>query len=112
MNNFILLSFALALSATVRAQENTAKNIADDKPVRQVQSASAPIQMKEVNDNDEYFGRKQEFTRMFISNVLPDDFPKYKRGTDVDDYTSVVNAYLKLNANALTEKFKAKYEKK
>lgn len=115
MKNFILISFILTLSIEIKAQHDISKSdstnvINDIKPIRQVKTVSYPIQMIAFDENDEYYGRKNEFSQMFISNALPDDFPKYKSGTNVDDYIGIVNNYLTLNNNLLIEKYKVKYK--
>lgn len=115
MKNFILISFILTLSINLKAQQNIAKSDAsgttiEAKPLRQTQSVSYPIQMIAFDENDEYYGRKDEFSQMFISNTLPVDFPKYKIGSNVDDYIGIVNNYFKQNHNLLIEKYKEKYK--
>lgn len=115
MKNFIFISFILTLSSEIKAQHNISKGdstnvINDVKPIRQVKTVSYPIQMIAFNENDEYYGRKDEFSQMFISNTLPVDFPKYKIGSNVDDYIGIVNNYFKQNHNLLIEKYKEKYK--
>ena len=118
MNNiFFITCILLALSINVKAQQNSTKETSaaikvSDEPVRSIRTESSPIQMRVWNENDQYGGQKEEFTQMFISNVLPDDFPKHKVGTDINDYKNTVDSYFKLHTNILREKDKIKYETK
>jgi hypothetical protein len=114
MNHYFLLCFVLISFCTIAQERDKSQTPLKDTPYqlkqqRQVSSRSYNVEATVVNENDPYYGRKEEFSRFFISGIVPADFPKYSSGANVDDYNIEIKAYLKNNHTLLTDQYKEKY---
>ena len=62
----------------------------------------------DVNENDPYMGRTQEFLDRLTVNQLPSDFPKYEKSYGVSGYNDVVDNYYRSHPAIVKEWVKAK----
>lgn len=74
---------------------------------KQVQTASPGFQLDE---NDPYQGRTQEFLSLLTVKELPSDFPKYKKSYGVGGYNALLDDFLATHKNIVTESVKRKLE--
>ncbi|MES2760748.1 MAG: hypothetical protein V4677_01025 [Bacteroidota bacterium] len=75
----------------------------------QVQTISNSFQLDE---NDVYQGRKQEFLSQMIVKDIPSDFPKYEKWMGVRHYNEIVEEYYKKHLDILKERVREKLTRK
>ncbi len=64
----------------------------------------------QLEETDQYQGRKEEFLSLLIVKELPSDFPKYNKSYGVGGYNKVVEDFLATHKNILIESVKRKLE--
>lgn len=62
----------------------------------------------QVDENDAYQGRTEEFLSQIILKQLPTDFPKYESWMGVRHYNEVITDYYKKHLDILTPSVKQK----
>ena len=93
----LVASFFIGV-AQIKAQ-GQAKSPNVDVSKSQTQSGPRAVQATPkpestvINEDDPYQGRKQEFLNQLIIDKLPDDFPKYEKGSGIKAYNNIVDAY-------------------
>lgn len=88
---------------------------------KQVITGSGQVQKKQVqtiqnrfqlDENDQYQGRKDEFLSQLIIKDIPDDFPKYEKWMGVKHYNEIIEDYYKNHLEIVKEKVKNKLLRK
>lgn len=64
----------------------------------------------QLDENDSYQGRKEEFLSQLIVKELPSDFPKYEKWMGVRHYNEVISDYYKKHLDILIPTVKQKLE--
>ncbi len=108
-NNTTLKEEALKASEQRKERKNQVANTPGTNQNGKIQSASQGFQL---NENDTYQGRKDEFLSMMIIKELPENFPKYEKWMGVKHYNEVVDQYYKQHLEILKETVKQKLSQK
>lgn len=87
-----------------RHSKQPAKN--ESKPAGSTET-KAVIQLDE---NDIYQGRKQEFENLFLAKKLPADFPVYHKSYGVKGYNQMIHSYCTNHLDLLNQQVKAKIQ--
>ncbi len=69
----------------------------------------SPTYVGQLNENDKYMGKGQEFLNMIILDSLPSDFPHYQKGFDFVEYDGRVEKYFKEHKHILKDVYKSKF---
>lgn len=96
----------------IEAQKKKAKTEqkSSSVPVYVNSSKQVPTTGKfQLDENDPYQGRKQEFLSKIILSDLPLDFPKYEKWMGVRNYNQIIDDYFKNHMDILKDKVKKKY---
>jgi hypothetical protein len=111
----IILVLIIFSSISSFAQNATKR---DEKPAKQINPNSG-IQVKartsepgkqagiktesvfQLDENDAYQGRKDEFLAQIILKELPSDFPKYEKWMGVRHYNQIIDEYYKKHLDIL-----------
>ncbi len=64
----------------------------------------------QLDENDPYQGRKQEFENMFSAKKLPADFPLYHKSYGIRGYNQVIDSYCAGHLNLLTPQLREKIQ--
>ena len=64
----------------------------------------------QLDENDPYQGRKEEFLSQITLKELPSDFPKYEKWMGVRHYNEVISDYYKKHLEILIPSVKQKLE--
>ncbi len=64
----------------------------------------------QLNEEDEYQGRKQEFLSQITVQELPSDFPKYNKSYGVEKYNDLVEKFYGSHKDILIESVRRKLE--
>lgn len=62
----------------------------------------------QLDENDPYQGRKEEFLSQITLKELPSDFPKYEKWMGVRHYNNIITEYYKKHLDIVTPKVKEK----
>ena len=95
----------------IEAQKKKAKNEknASSAPVYVNSSKQVPTTGNfQLDENDPYQGRKQEFLNNLTLEELPSDFPKYIKGIGVRNYNAIVDDYYSKHPEILKESVRRK----
>ncbi len=93
-----------ALKANQKRQMQTSKNTREVSSSK-VQTTSNHFQ---VDENDQYQGRKEEFLSQMIVKEIPTDFPKYEKWMGIRHYNEVIEEYYKKHLDIVQEDVKNK----
>lgn len=66
----------------------------------------------QLDENDQYQGRKDEFLSQLVIKDIPDDFPKYEKWMGVKHYNEIIEDYYKNHLEIVKEKVKNKLLRK
>ena len=106
--------FALSFKAQTNSVQNYKKT--------QTQSVSEPVVINnssqtatntsnlQIDENDEYQGRTQEFLSLLIVKELPADFPKYNKSYGIRGYNELLDNFLANHKDIITEIVRKKLE--
>jgi hypothetical protein len=72
-------------------------------------ASTSPTYVGQLNENDKYMGKGQEFLNMTTLESLPADFPQYQKGWDFVEYDGRVEKYFKEHKQILKDVYKAKF---
>ena len=72
-------------------------------------ASASPTYIGQLNENDKYMGKGQEFLNMIILESLPSDFPQYQKGSDFVEYDGQVEKYFKEHKQILKDVYKTKF---
>ena len=112
----LLVSMFFAFSLT--GQTNSVQNYKKT----QTQSVSEPVVINnssqtatntsnlQIDENDEYQGRTQEFLSLLIVKELPADFPKYNKSYGIRGYNELLDNFLANHKDIITEIVRKKLE--
>lgn len=89
--------------------EKKSNNVIPAKNSKQVQTVGEGFQLDE---NDQYQGRKQEFLSQIIIKEIPVDFPKYEKWMGVKHYNEIIEEYYKMHLDIVKESVKNKLLRK
>lgn len=64
----------------------------------------------QVDENDPYQGRREEFLSLLTVKELPADFPKYNKSYGIKGYNFIIDDYLANHKNIVIESVKMKLE--
>ncbi len=79
---------------------------------RQSKATSVPVDTKyvgQLDENDKYMGKQQEYLNMITLNEIPSDFPQYQKGWTFVEYDNKVEKYFKDHKDIIKEAYKAKF---
>jgi hypothetical protein len=62
----------------------------------------------QLDENDPYQGRREEFLSQITLKELPSDFPKYEKWMGVRHYNNIITEYYKKHLDIVTPKVKEK----
>lgn len=100
-----------AIEAQKKKQKSAQK--ANSGPVYVNSSKQVPTTGNfQLDENDPYQGRKQEFLSKIILSELPADFPKYEKWMGVRNYNQIIDDYFKNHLDILKDRVKKKYQGK
>ena len=92
------------------SKEKSTKAVA--KPVGNTNSTKAErvetVGSFQLNENDMYQGRKDEFLAQITLKALPSDFPKYEKWMGVKGYNQIIDEYYKKHLDILIPSLKQK----
>jgi lipopolysaccharide export LptBFGC system permease protein LptF len=106
--------FALSFKAQTNSVQNYKKT--------QTQSVSEPVVINnssqtatntsnlQIDENDEYQGRTQEFLNLLTVKELPSDFPKYNKSYGTRGYNKLLDNFLATHKDIITESVRKKLE--
>lgn len=106
-------------SATKEQTKQSIKKTQEKKAIGLVHSETNTSTSKQVqttgpgyqlDENDPYQGRTQEFLSLLIVKELPSDFPKYKKSYGVGGYNALLDEFLASHKNIVIESVKRKLE--
>lgn len=64
----------------------------------------------QLNEDDQYQGRRQEFLSQMTVHEIPSDFPKYNKSYGVEKYNGLVETYYSAHKGILIESVRTKLE--
>lgn len=83
----------------VRTKSSTSVNSTNTNTVqKQVDTQGKSFQLDE---NDPYQGRKEEFLSQITLNELPSDFPKYEKWMGIKSYNQIIDEYYRKHLDIL-----------
>jgi len=95
-----------ALKANQQKQQQKAESENKNHSV-----ASIPVSGGfQLNEEDEYQGRKQEFLSQITVQEIPSDFPKYNKSYGVEKYNGLVEKFYGSHKDILIESVRRKLE--
>lgn len=107
-----LFTILFAIPIAINAQTN--RDSGTDKSKEIVVSKSSNTVSKQatvqLDENDQYQGREEEFKRLFISETIPSDFPKYSKSYGIKGYNQMIDYYCMQHLNLLKEPVRKKLE--
>jgi len=127
-----LAIYFLSLSQVIVAQESRVKSNENSVPVKQNTTANNGVVIKakasknvnnsgdvrkqvdtegksfQLDENDPYQGRKNEFLSQVILSELPSDFPKYEKWMGVRHYNAIIDEYYKKHLDIVIPSVKQK----
>lgn len=108
----VLLAILFTAPVAINAQTN--RDSGADKPKEIVVSKTSNTVSKpatvQIDENDQYQGRQEEFKRLFISETIPSDFPKYSKSYGIKGYNQMIDYYCMQHLNLLKEPVRKKLE--
>jgi hypothetical protein len=105
---------ALKEAAIKANQKNQERNKQGITGTNQVQKNKVEtIQNRfQLDENDQYQGRRDEFLSQLIIKEIPNDFPKYQKWMGVKHYNEIIEDYYKNHLEIVKEKVKNKLLRK
>jgi hypothetical protein len=98
-----------ALKANQKKQERKNQSTSNATQSSSKQAAANSFQL---NEDDQYQGRKDEFLSQLIIKEIPTDFPKYEKWMGVRHYNEIIEEYYKKHLDIVTEIVKSKLLRK
>ena len=71
-------------------------------------AAEKPYVTPQINENDQYMGRAEQFLHVMVVDKLPSDFPKYEKAMGLRYYNNLVDNYFLQHVDLLKDKWKQK----
>jgi len=96
-----------ALKANQKNQQRKVKTSPSTAVSNSKQVKTIPNSFQ-LNENDQYQGRREEFLSQMIVKEIPSDFPKYEKWMGVRHYNEIIEEYYKKHLDIVTEKVKNK----
>lgn len=100
-----------ALKANQKNQQRNVKTT-PSKTVNNSKQINTITNSFQLNENDQYQGRREEFLSQMIVKEIPSDFPKYEKWMGVRHYNEIIEEYYKKHLDIVTEKVKNKLLRK
>lgn len=102
-------SIAQEKSQNIPLEKKSNNNSTPQKNSKQVQYSGQSFQLDE---NDQFQGRKQEFLSQMTVKEIPSDFPKYEKWMGVKHYNEIIDDYYKKHLDIVNEGLKNKLQGK
>lgn len=105
----LIFSSVVSFSQTKNSDGKPSKQSDPNVELRTKAQTAAPAKQQEVktgdvfqlNENDPYQGRKEEFLAQITLKELPADFPKYEKWMGVKHYNEIIDEYYKKHLDIL-----------
>lgn len=108
-NNPSLKEAALKANQKKQQQKNNASSTTTLNSSKKVETIPNNFQ---IDENDQYQGRREEFLSQMIVKEIPSNFPKYEKWMGVRHYNEIIEEYYKQHLDIVTEKVKNKLSRK
>lgn len=100
-----------ALKANQKNQERKVK-VAPAPTVNHSNQVQTIPNSFQIDENDQYQGRREEFLNQMIVKDIPGDFPKYEKWMGIKHYNEIIEEYYRKHLDIVKEKVKAKLLRK
>ena len=114
---FLLFAFGAKAQTQNKSSQQSAKPTQEKRSVgmvhseptvaKQVQTTGSGYQLDE---NDPYQGRTQEFLSLLTVKELPSDFPKYNKNLGLGGYNALLDEFLATHKDIVIESVKRKLQ--
>jgi Zn-dependent metalloprotease len=113
----VVFSQTTPVSSSKEQTKQSVKKNQEKKAIGLEQTVSAPSKQiqttgpgYQLDENDPYQGRTQEFLSLLTVKELPSDFPKYKKNLGVGGYNALLDEFLATHKDIVIESVKRKLE--
>lgn len=108
-NNPTLKEAAIKANQQKQLKKNSSSSTPSLNSSKKVETIPNNFQ---VDENDNYQGRREEFLSQMIVKEIPNDFPKYEKWMGVRHYNEIIEEYYKKHLDIVTDKVKNKLLRK
>ena len=108
----VSMFFAFSLTGQTNSVQNYKKTQSVSVPsvINNSSQTATNTSNLQIDENDEYQGRTQEFLSLLIVKELPADFPKYNKSYGIRGYNELLDNFLATHKDIITESVRKKLE--
>ena len=108
----VSMFFAFSLTGQTNSVQNYKKTQSVSVPsvINNSSQTATNTSNLQIDENDEYQGRTQEFLSLLIVKELPADFPKYNKSYGIRGYNELLDNFLANHKDIITESVRKKLE--
>jgi hypothetical protein len=108
----VSMFFAFSLTGQTNSVQNYKKTQSVSVPsvINNSSQTATNTSNLQIDENDEYQGRTQEFLSLLIVKELPADFPKYNKSYGIRGYNELLDNFLANHKDIITEIVRKKLE--
>ena len=108
----VSMFFAFSLTGQTNSVQNYKKtqSVSEPSVINNSSQTATNTSNLQIDENDEYQGRTQEFLSLLIVKELPADFPKYNKSYGIRGYNELLDNFLANHKDIITEIVRKKLE--
>ena len=108
----VSMFFAFSLTGQTNSVQNYKKtqSVSEPSVINNSSQTATNTSNLQIDENDEYQGRTQEFLSLLIVKELPADFPKYNKSYGIRGYNELLDNFLANHKDIITESVRKKLE--
>ena len=101
----VSMFFAFSLTGQTNSVQNYKKtqSVSEPSVINNSSQTATNTSNLQIDENDEYQGRTQEFLSLLIVKELPADFPKYNKSYGIRGYNELLDNFLATHKDIITE---------